>query len=314
MKLPIASLAALCSLSFGISAHAGQMIYAESDSKKTVVEPCPPDPLFLFDIRSSYVLESDFERGGGDAKGDALSNSIRFGYRLPVSGPMWGGYDCSQWYLRLGAEYSRFDFDNKGGLPIPNTLQNANAIIALDYLVNGRTAILIETQPGIYFEHDINSGSFDAPVKAVGVIRLSDSVFAVVGARYSALSSYPLLPLVGVHWQIDEQWTLSLVPPDPRLIYSPSKGVSFWVGGEITGGSFKTDNREIERKEKLSGAVVTYSDYRAGAGVTLTGEGWLVELGGGYSFQRKFDFHRAEEGYETDEGAPYATASVRLSF
>ncbi len=284
-----------------------------TDAKKVVIDPAPSDPLIVLDLKSSYVAESDFERGDG-SRGDAFAINFRFGYRIPVSGPLWGGYEGSHWYLRVGAEYGRFDFDNEGGLPIPNTLQAFSGIIALEYLVKGRTAILVETQPGAYFEHDINSGTFDVPTKAVGVIRLTNSLFGVVGARYSALSNYPVVPVAGVHWLINDQWTLSLIPPDPRLIYAPSKGVEYWVGGELVGGSFKTDNRQVERKQKLSGAVVTYTDYRAGAGVTLSGDRWLLEFAGGYSFQRKFDYYRAEEGYKTDEGAPYATVAMRLSF
>jgi hypothetical protein len=282
------------------------------DSKKAVVN-CPPDPLLIVNYRTSYVFESDFERGN-DASGDAFSNQFRASYRIPFSGPEWGGYECSQWYLRIGADYSRFDFDHSGGLPIPNTLQSVSAVVAIEYLVNGQTAFILDTFPGAYFEHDINSGAFDAPTRMVGVVRLSDSFILVGGVSYAGLRSYPVIPIVGFQWTINDRWTLSLIPPDPKLIYKASDQCAFWVGAELNGGSFKTDNREVERKEKLSGAVVTYSEYRAGAGFTYSGETWRVELGGGYAFQRKFDFHRAEEGYETDEGAPYVGLEVRAQF
>jgi Domain of unknown function (DUF6268) len=277
------------------------------------IAPCPPDPIVLVDFGSSYVFESDFERGD-DAKGDAWSSNFRFGYRIPFDGPDWSQRDCSQWYIRLGADYSRFDFDNSGGLPIPNTLQSISAIVAVEYLVKGRTAFLFEAFPGLYFEHDIDSDVFDVPVRAAAALKISEGLYGVIGVSYSGFRKYPFLPIAGIQWQLNDAWTLSLVPPEPRIIYSPSPEWEFWAGGELTGGAFRTDSREVERKEKLSNAVVTYSEYRAGLGFTYTTEAWRVEVGAGYAFQREFDYHRAEEGFETDEGAPYVRAELRLKF
>ena len=39
-----------------------------------------------------------------------------------------------------------------------------------------------------------------------------------------------------------------------------------------------------------------------------------LDVGAGYAFRRKFDYHRAEEGYETDEGAPYVRVSFSAGF
>jgi len=274
---------------------------------------CPPDPLLFVDFGSSYVFESDFERGD-DASGDALSTNFRLGYRIPFDGPDWGGMDCSQWYVRLGVDYRRFDFNNSGGLPIPNTLQSASAIVAVEYLVRGRPAMFLEAFPGLYFEHDIDADTFDVPVRVASAFKITDNLFAVIGASYSGFRKYPFLPIAGVQWRINEAWTLHLLPPEPRIIYSPAPEWEFWVGGELTGGAFRTDSREVERNENLSNAVVTYSEYRAGLGFTYTKPGWRVEVGAGYAFQREFDYHRAEEGFETDEGAPYVRAELRVNF
>ena len=46
-------------------------------------------------------------------------------------------------------------------------------------------------------------------------------------------------------------------------------------------------------------------------GLHLQARNVQIELGAGYAFNRKFDFHRAEEGFETDEGAPFAKLEMR---
>lgn len=311
MRSTLAPLFSLGVLAFtSLAALAGTVI--ESKEVKETKE-CPPDGRLVVDLRGSYVGRSDFERGH-DASGDAAWGNFRLGYRIPFEGPALGGYDCSQWYFRVGADYTRFTFDHSGGLPLPNTLQSISAVVAVEYLVHGRTAFLLEAFPGAYFEQDITGDSFNIPVRIATVFKLGEGVYAVAGATYDGFRDIPVFPIVGVRWDINEHWALSLIPPDPRLIYSPNEQWEFWVGGEIMGGGFKTDGRDIERKRSLNGTPVSYSEYRAGAGFTYNQPNWSLEVGAGYAFQRKFDYYRAEEGYETDDGAPFVRVELRTKF
>jgi hypothetical protein len=305
---PIACLPAILFVSplFG-----GQPLLGPTDYKNYKTAPATPDDRLIFRVTSSYVFDSDFIRGH-DAHGDAWSKDFELGYRMPISLP-WPSRENGGWYLRLGARYQRYDFDNEGGLPIPNTLQSAAGVVALEYLVDGRRAILLSAEPGVYFEHEITSGAFDVPVKIALPIELNDSFAFVVGASYAALRSYPILPIVGFNWRINDQWTIRAIPPDPRIIYAPSDKLNFWVGGELAGGSFRTDSREVH-PSSLNGAVLTYSDWRVGAGITCRHDFLTLEVSGGYSFDRKFDYYRVEKGFETDGGAPYAAIEVQAAF
>jgi hypothetical protein len=309
MKLLLALAAAAVLAS---PALAGSRTYSSSDAKKSITpEECPPDSRLLFRATSSYVFESDFERGD-NASGDALQSEFDFGYRIPVE-LGWPNAECGQWYLRLGARYTRFDFGHEGGLPLPSTLQSAAAVVALEYLQRGEIGVLFETRPGVYFEHDINTGAFDSPTILALAIPITDNFYGIVGASGSLLRSYPVIPLVGFFWRVSPEWTVKAYLPEPRIIYSPTENLSFWVGGELTGGSFRVDDDQ-GRQANLRNAVVTYSEYRASAGVTWSAKNYSVEVGGGYAFQRKFDYHRAEEGFATDEGAPFVKVELRAAF
>ena len=281
------------------------------DHKKSVIETCPPNPRLVFHATSSYVFESDFERGN-NASGDSLNTDIGFGYRIPL-GLTSPNRECGEWFLRLGARYNRFDFDNSGDLNLPNTLQGISGVIALEYLVRGEIAILLETRPGVYFEHDIDSEDFDSPTNLAVAFVISENFYGVVGATASRFRSYPILPVIGFVWRVTPQWTVRAIAPDPRIIYSPSENLSFFVGGELAGGGFRVDGDQ-NRQSNLRNAVVNYSEYRANAGVIWRADRTEFELSGGYAFQRKFDFHRAEEGYATDEGAPFVKAEMRTAF
>ncbi len=86
------------------------------------------------------------------------------------------------------------------------------------------------------------------------------------------------------------------------------------MGGELGGGSFRTDGDKNISPRKLSGAQVDYSDYRAGFGVTYSpSSNVTLDVGAGYSLQRSFAFERAGEKYNVDP-APYFRLAVKTKF
>jgi hypothetical protein len=97
-------------------------------------------------------------------------------------------------------------------------------------------------------------------------------------------------------------------------MYQSTDRLALWIEAEAAGGSFRTDSQEFAKKPRLNNAVVSYSEWRASLGFTYKHENVQVELGAGYAFNRKFDFHRAEEGFETEEGAPFAKLEIRAGF
>ena len=296
----------------GSQAFAGSPVITSAvDSKKAVIESTVEVPRLLFRLTSSYVFESDFERGN-NASGDALHNEFDLGYRVPISIGLPSRANGT-WYLRLGARYSRIDFDNSGGLPLPNTLQSVAGVIGLEYLERGEIGFLIQTRPGFYFEHDIDLSTFDSPTTVGFAIPVTDNFYGIIGASASLLRSYPVLPSLGFLWKPNSQWTIYAAAPEPRITYQPNEHLAIWVGGELAGGAFRVDASD-DRNTKLNRAVVTYSEYRASAGLTWSAKNCALEVGGGYAFQRKFDYNRAEEGYATEGGAPFVRAELRCAF
>ena len=102
--------------------------------------------------------------------------------------------------------------------------------------------------------------------------------------------------------------------PEPRIIYSPTKSFSVFVGGELVGGSFRTDHDGNILPRKLDGAQIDYTDYRAGRRSNFfTVQGGDDRCRGGYAIERSIDFNRAGEEFKTDP-APYFRVSVKAEF
>jgi len=277
-------------------------------------QPASPaeTPLTSIVDTTDYGFHQDFKRGDGNM--EETHNYFQLNRRIPLDFLSWPNVPNGQWFLRLGASYERFDFSIHDETRLPDTLQSASGDIAVEYRVNGKIAFLAETRPGLYFQQKATSGAFDAPTNIAAVVPLfgGDKVYVIGGATLSGLSRYPVFPIGGILWHISDKWDLRAYLPDPRLVYVVSDNVELWAGGQLAGGAYKSDNRNVT-PGKLSGAVITYDEVRAGAGITWKAKPLTLDFGAGYTVQSEFDYSRAGESFDTHP-APYVRLTARLDF
>ena len=263
-------------------------------------------PLDILNLEGSYVFKSDLNHGGKVGEQSAIESQFEYGHRFLLSG---------HWYLHLGISYDRFDFENTTA-PVPIHLQSGAGVIGIDYMKGSDVGAFIEFRPGVYTEEHAGLASFDCPITVARFFVLQqDKLYFLVGVNGSFLrATFPVIPLAGLVWIPSDTIRVLAVPPEPRVIYSPNKNFSVWVGGEFTGGSFRTDHENTIVPASLSGAVVDYIDYRAGAGLIYSPNDSVdIDIGGGYSIERSFNYERADLYYRTDP-APYVRVQVRVKF
>ena len=239
------------------AAFAGTATVSDSSKDKVVQSTeCTPNTLDDFIATTDYGFHQNLDRGSANM--EVEHNDIQLDRRFPLSFLTWPNVPCGQWFFRLGAAYERFDFSIHNETRLPDTLQSAAGIVALEYLYNNQAAFMLETRPGVYFEHKVNAGSFDSPVTLTLAFPLfGKNVFGVVGSYASMLTSPSVVPIGGIDWMINDKWDLRAVYPEPRLVYHCGKTLDLFAGGELDGGGYKTDNRNVT-PSKLSGSVVTY--------------------------------------------------------
>src|ERR1051326_4088291 len=128
----------------------------------------------LFSAEGIHTFESDFRNDHLDKLGDGDStySDISYDHRFSITG---------KWYLRLGAEYERFDFGgSENGLP--DFLQAASGHIAYEYVVHDNAGAGIELDPGIYWQDHVTGDAFDIPWKIFVSFPLKkDKIFGVIG-------------------------------------------------------------------------------------------------------------------------------------
>ena len=280
----------------------------------------------IFDYETTYTGNSDYkDYNGRFGDSSSLYNDISYSHRFLITG---------NWYLRLGAEYERFDFGDDNGsnrllIPtcplcgivgnnngLPDHFQTIHALLAYEYIFKDHAGAGIELDPGFYFENDLNGGAFDMPWKIwVSFPLKKDKIFGVIGAGGSLNSNPIAAPGGGIIWLFTDHLRLEGVFPKPALVYNPNEDWEFRIAGNLYYQSYRTDDVYTPaRKLRVGDPWVQYSEDRAGVQVTYSHFKPLdITLDAGCTIRRDFDFFRAEAAVKTDP-APYIRLAVEAKF
>ena len=94
--------------------------------------------------------------------------------------------------LRFGFEWQRFSFGVPDGAPVPNTLQQASAVLGFDYQIADEWLLRVEVEPGIYSDfRDITWRDVDMPMVIGGAYLASPDLQWIIGLRIDAVPSIP---------------------------------------------------------------------------------------------------------------------------
>jgi hypothetical protein len=282
--------------------------FAGTASFEAQPSPTPKDENSrdLFNYETTYTFDSDFKESKL-GHGDSLYNDFSYDHRFLITG---------KWYLRLGVEYERYDFDGTDN-GLPDHLQAAYGHLAFEYVVKDFPGAGIELDPGVYFQDNITGDAFDIPGKVFVSFPLKkDKIFAVVALGWGLYQDPPVAPGGGIIWLISDKLRLQGVFPRPALVYKPTDDWEVRATGELNIASFRTDDvvSPTERKLNLHNAVVQYGEYRAGLQVGYSGlKPFKLIAGAGVTFRRNFDFFRADQSKRMDP-APYIRVAAEAKF
>jgi hypothetical protein len=260
----------------------------------------------IFSYETTYTFDSDFKESKL-GHGDSLYDDFSYDHRFLITG---------KWYLRLGLEYERYDFNGTDN-GLPDHLQAAYGHIAFEYVVKDFPGVGIELDPGVYFQDNATWNAFDVPGKVFVSFPLKkDRIFGVVGLGWGQFQDPPVAPGGGIIWVFSDKLRLQGVFPKPALVYQPNDDWDLRIIGELNFTGFRTDDvvSHTEHKLDLHNAVLQYSEDRAGVQVAYSGFKPLkIIAGAGVTTERHFNFFRASQEKKTDP-APYLRIAAEAKF
>jgi hypothetical protein len=192
-------------------------------------------------ITATYELDADTSYVGAARTnfGHSIQGNVS---ELEGSGKLVVGLQQSadSPIFRFGLSYQRYDFGLSKVAPIPDALQAENLVVGADFSLFTSWLVRVEADPGFY--NDARSDrfkNFNVPFALGGSYIASEEVQWVVGLGIDFNRQFPVIPAIGVRWQLNDSWVVDAVLPTPRIEYQWSENLTLFLGADVDDGTYR---------------------------------------------------------------------------
>jgi hypothetical protein len=290
----------------------------------SVAQPSPTDALppklageaTELSLSLTPSVRYQFESGIGDAKSSVLRGAVEFGFSAPLG-------DRLSTAVSLSFEQSRYSWKDFGKViagvdrPIRDGL-SLTVTPALTYEIDedwsviGGAIVNVSAADGAGWGSSATYGGFIS-----ARYKLSDSLSLTGGFSLSTQleDNAQFGPVIGVEWQINEQWRLETAGLGVRGTYKASDELSFIA-------EVGADGREYRLKDNLPGRL-RGGVMRESAGAFSLGvqwkpaDGWTIEGVAGLTFagETRFDDANGNRILKVkSDAAPFIGLTARFEF
>ncbi len=259
-------------------------------------------------LSSSYTFagDADFE---GAKPGD--SDAFDVGLNLRASAPI-----NDDWSWSFGVRSQNFFLDSLAATPIPDNIHTLSLTPGVSYRIDSQWLVSAFAGPNLYRFEDVDSSTIGVTGGAFATYLANEKLQITFGLAVTPDSDLKVFPLVGMRWQINDQFTLEAGIPKTRISYRVAPHWTLYGGLDMAGTTFRTD-KDLSASTGLpayNNALATYRDLRIGAGVGYEiRRGLRAEVEAGASVYRRIDYTRIDTQVEFDP-APYVRLGVNWRF
>jgi hypothetical protein len=216
------------------------------------------------------------------------------------------------WFLNLGLASDNVFLNEVGGAPVPDGIHTLRLSGGAGFRLDEQWTIVGLFSPSLYrFDHlrDDDVG-FSGGVTAT--FRQKPSLIWTFGLLVSPDSDIKVFPIIGVHWMIDDHYTLDVGIPKTRLTYRIDPKWSIYGGLDLIGTSFRTGEGFGPALAQYNNAAASYRDIRlgVGAGYQIV-RGIRGEVETGFSVYREIDYFRIDQNVKFNP-APYVRLGLNV--
>jgi opacity protein-like surface antigen len=302
-----------------------------SNKSPAALAKCVVRVVVIFSMLAAAALHAE-EDGGSKTSWEATFSSSWIGGSNFKSGlrngdaELWdiGGGGVLSWklregiLLRFGADFRRYNFDAPGALALPSQLQSFNLVLGADFQIGEALLVRAEAVPGFYGgSGSLRGRDLNVPLNLAGFYFLTTDLQLMLGVRVDSQWEYPVLPIGGVRWRINDTWVLNAILPTPRLEYTFNKSVTLFAGGRLDGASYRMDGNfgSSRGNPSLDNAWGNYALIRVGGGVSWkVSPSFTLEVEGGCVPMNWLNFHRADVTTRSTGLPAYGGISLRAAY
>jgi hypothetical protein len=214
-----------------------------------------PQPKVLYE--SVYEGEADVEIAGNEDNALSIQETS---ITIPVTRRRMGRWSTD---LKLEVAWARFDVAGDEGFE--RNLYEIGVPVSAMRPINQN--FMVRLGAGVNMASDLKKlDSSDLQYQGMGMLLhvINPSLRAGYGVIVSDfLSSSPVLPVIGLEWDISRRWTLDLIMPRIGMVYRHSDSTEFNLHAELRGDEWRVRGDE--------GEAFDFSSHRihAGAGARL---------------------------------------------
>jgi hypothetical protein len=221
-----------------------------------------------------------------------------------------------QWFIPVGLQSDNYFLGSLDHVPVPDDIHTLHLRTGLGWRMNDEWTFTGIAGPELYRFTDLQANDIGAFGGFLATYRPSATHIWTFGIFASPNNDVPVLPVVGLRWQINDQYTLEVGMPKTRLTYHIDPKWSLYTGLDLNGTTFRaSDNLGTQiGRPQYNNALATYRDIRLGVGVGYDlGHGLRAEVEGGYSVYRRIDYKDIDQRVNFDP-APYVRAGLSYRF
>jgi len=213
--------------------------------------------------------------------------------------------------LTTGMRYGATWLDASASLSLPDSLQHISVPLGAQCRFSDQWIATVEASPGITGDfREIHSRDLRVPVMGHIRYQAGPNLGVMLGAAYTGTEHLPsLVPVVGVWYQPQQQWLISLGAPVTGIRYFTAGGTQFFLEGQINATEYRLHD------PSLGARVLTYRDLRSLAGVEIPlAPALKLALSGGYAGWRRFKFYEENRPDLGVEGTFVGRAALLLAW
>lgn len=255
---------------------------------------------------------SSVAAGGVDFKGvkgesGAQSATAYFTAEVPVN---------DAWFVPVGIISRDFFLGTVAGAPIPAQIETLGFETGLGCRLNDQWTVAASAGPRIYRLDSVDNGDIGVGGMARAMYKWKPNLTVAFGFAVNPDRDAPVLPIVGVRWNIRTNLTLGLMYPRSGLDYRLIPRLNVFAGFDGNYVVFRADDRLGDKigMSQYNNGLGTYRDFH----VCVGGEyriirGFSAFVEGGYSFERELHYQRIGQTVKFDP-APYIQTGLKYLF